>query len=404
MTYYENTTDKSTHVTEDTGKLTTGKYEMKDISKFTEFGGDVSYVESGKLVDASEVNISNKNIFKELQKTSVYSDGQYLYRFFGWSADHNTLTDTDTNSALYQSHFRVGHVLGGSPDWQTLKAANEPLTDTICYDNVISNDFNTYSTAVIRATKLVNNRVAPPVNTQYLEAKMFAIWDGYPTITQTSTPTICTTDDALASKDKLIEKLKSIVTAVDIEDGTVPVTISNIDYDEVMRIAQSLSSQQIERLSFLVTAVDKVGNTTYYNARVSIKNNATTPDDYMMTLNEYKQRFINEHYYSLGDKKGSNYANDYSVSNYHNYGGLNPKSKWYLDDSYRIEILDAFKNVEDGTPEEVWTFTGDVVTDAKKYIDVHGFHKWQEESGLINFYNSFKDRAKDKEAFTKGEY
>ena len=341
--------------------------------------------------DAAEYNSNYQYTkFKEQEGTTYKAMNNHYYSYQGWNLyDYATVAASRTTMfGTYNQKYSTGD-----------------LTNIfIGYDALVENGYDSYkaSPSVVNQT-ILEAMCDPERTTESKDATVYAIWDGFPTVREEAGLILYKGEISnLKSDADLYAKLKNHLIIRDEEDnanGYAPsVSISNINLKEIQDIMETLDNQQGEIVSYLVTVKDSAGNETIYEADLVLKNNS---GDFigdgglnLLTMSENYVRFINEDFYTIGIPEGNAKGFDDLLLEYHDLGCLNPRSKWYLYDDYKDSIMGAFSNLKNNTPQETWVFQGDVVLDVKDYIKANGFAKRKSPTALSNFYDTFKDRAK----------
>lgn len=173
------------------------------------------------------------------------------------------------------------------------------------------------------------------------------------------------------------EELLSTVSATDREDVTLEVrtaeqiaeageasSVSLSDYD----ISVFTSMTEPGEVSVTYKAVDSGGNVVYKEIVVHVYDTSPLQPTESMYL-----RYINKKYYEKSYEEG----------------GLHPDSVWRTDAAYKATLENALNNLENGTPERVYSFTAEEVAEAKKYVDEHGFSDTKEANALQGFFDRF---------------
>ena len=341
--------------------------------------------------DAAEYNSNYQYTkFKEQEGTTYKAMNNHYYSYQGWNLyDYATVAASRTTMfGTYNQKYSTGD-----------------LTNIfIGYDALVENGYDSYkaSPSVVNQT-ILEAMCDPERTTESKDATVYAIWDGFPTVREEAGLILYKGEISnLKSDADLYAKLKNHLIIRDEEDnanGYAPsVSISNITLKEIQDIMETLDNQQGEIVSYLVTVKDSAGNETIYEADLVLKNNS---GDFigdgglnLLTMSENYVRFINEDFYTIGIPEGNAKGFDDLLLEYHDLGCLNPRSKWYLYDDYKESIMGAFSNLKNNTPQETWVFQGDVALDVKDYIKANGFAKRKSPTALSNFYDTFKDRAK----------
>lgn len=117
-----------------------------------------------------------------------------------------------------------------------------------------------------------------------------------------------------------------------------------------------------------LTVVDSAGSV--YAKQITVYVVDTTPRP---VKPEGTTRFINEYYYNQP----------------YELGGLSDDSIWKTDPEYVAEIQEAFDNLRNDTPQEVYHFTHEQILEMKEFVSEHGIGNSKEPDALSKFYDEF---------------
>lgn len=117
-----------------------------------------------------------------------------------------------------------------------------------------------------------------------------------------------------------------------------------------------------------LTVVDSAGSV--YAKQITVYVVDTTP---VAVKPEGTTRFINEYYYNQP----------------YELGGLADDSIWKTDPEYVAAIQEAFDNLRNDTPQEVYHFTHEQILEMKEFVSEHGIGNSKELDALQNFYDLF---------------
>lgn len=188
------------------------------------------------------------------------------------------------------------------------------------------------------------------------------------------------TEDALL-KDQIAQ---GKLSAHDTEDGDVTNKIKILDYNE--KDFTSLESSGTVAVTFSVT--DKFGKETTRQINIMI-----VKQDVLSDIEPVKVvRFINEKYYKKNAGIDLKAITEAEEAERNQNGGLNVRSKWYIEDDYRNYI----NTVWGKTSGDTYTYTKSDLDNIKAYIDANGIGNAEKPNGLSGFVRTYmSDSFKD---------
>ncbi len=229
---------------------------------------------------------------------------------------------------------------------------------------------------------------------------IYAVWDKYPELQAKDVAIVTGWVDESYSFVKTDEELQKIIyegaLGTDDEDGTLTngveekgVICIDFDKEEIKQFKHTGTATLTYR------ATDGVGNVTERKVRLYI--NSSDPYD-TLDLNHPEKggaypnraRCINRRFYDAGKVSVGLEPTDEHYLDGYRAGGLMPTDLWYTNPGYAAVIERAFDNLENDTPEFVWTFTHEQVLETQKYIEDHGFGDALEKGSLHKYYEKYK--------------
>lgn len=198
---------------------------------------------------------------------------------------------------------------------------------------------------------------------------LYAVWDDCPWI---DAHTLYYTLEQAQSGFITQEEILSHATAYDREDGSpieagfhedgTSFTIPDYQPEDFTQFVHDGSCTEN------LTVVDSAGSVYVKQIKVYIVD--TTP---VAVLPEGTTRFINEYYYNQP----------------YELGGLADDSVWKTDPEYVAAIQEAFDNLRNDTPQEVYHFTHEQILEMKEFVEEHGFGNSKDPDALTRFYDEF---------------
>lgn len=229
---------------------------------------------------------------------------------------------------------------------------------------------------------------------------LYVVWDKYPELQAKDVAIVTGWVDESYSFVKTDEELQKIIyegaLGTDDEDGTLTngveekgVICIDFDKEEIKQFKHTGTATLTYR------ATDGVGNVT--ERKVHLYINSSDPYD-TLDLNHPEKggaypnraRCINRKTYDAGKVSVGLESTDKHYLDGYRAGGLMPTDLWYTNPGYAAVIERAFDNLENDTPEFVWTYTHEQVLETQKYIEDHGFGDALEKGSLHKYYEKYK--------------
>ena len=376
----------------------------------------------GKTNDTDETlinhTLSGKNAtfdYAEIPAGTNYAyihttqDKDVYYSFQGWSADPMSSLIADENAKLIhdagltERYFKLMYETNA---YQNIKGTNayHVLGDAL--------EDRKASAAAIKSEseRLYDEKSFTDDET---DTTMYAVWDEYPQIIYTRSRTLRMLSNRFdeylegewkdtyneAAYDALRDFLNTYVKAYDREDGTITPVYDEMFFKDVFNAfiyIKTTPGATTREIGFRVFATDSSGNKSAGFVKINITNSNSPDDIPEITYGrpaslQRGKRFINRHFYELGDPQSPNYKSDYDAWTYRDYGGLTPKSVWYTLKNYRDELLDAFDNLDNDTPEEIWYVPYAVKTSMQERFDELTMPVARQAVKIREFYELYKD-------------
>ena len=376
----------------------------------------------GKTNDTDETlinhTLSGKNAtfdYAEIPAGTNYAyihttqDKDVYYSFQGWSADPMSSLIADGNAKLIhdagltERYFKLMYETN----------AYQKIKDTNAY-HVLGDaleDRKTSAAAIkSESERLYDEKSFTDTET---DTTMYAVWDEYPQIVYTRSRTLRMLSNKFdeylegewkdtyneAAYDALRDFLNTYVKVYDREDGTITPTYDEMFFKDVFNAfiyIKKTPGATTREIGFRVFATDSSGNKSAGFVKINITNSNSPDDIPEITYGrpaslQRGKRFINRHFYELGDPQSPNYKSDYDAWTYRDYGGLTPKSVWYTLKNYRDELLDAFDNLDNDTPEEIWYVPYAVKTSMQERFDELTMPVARQTVKIREFYELYKD-------------
>ena len=376
----------------------------------------------GKTNDTDETlinhTLSGKNAtfdYAEIPAGTNYAyihttqDKDVYYSFQGWSADPMSSLIADGNAKLIhdagltERYFKLMYETN----------AYQKIKDTNAY-HVLGDaleDRKTSAAAIkSESERLYDEKSFTDTET---DTTMYAVWDEYPQIVYTRSRTLRMLSNKFdeylegewkdtyneAAYDALRDFLNTYVKVYDREDGTITPTYDEMFFKDVFNAfiyIKKTPGATTREIGFRVFATDSSGNKSAGFVKINITNSNSPDDIPEITYGrpaslQRGKRFINRHFYELGDPQSPNYKSDYDAWTYRDYGGLTPKSVWYTLKNYRDELLDAFDNLDNDTPEEIWYVPYAVKTSMQERFDELTMPVARQAVKIREFYELYKD-------------